>query len=92
MLDRLGGRKQASVERRRALVLLDDLLPLLDDPDDRRTGLAAWRFAQQREDLFQPLDLFSVSPSCFSKAALSSGDCAAFAIFGRALRIFFSAK
>jgi hypothetical protein len=29
---------------------------------------------------------------CFSNAALSLGDCAAFAIFGSADRIFFSAK
>ena len=34
----------------------------------------------------------SVSSSCFWNAALSSSDCAAFAIFGKALRIFFSAK
>ena len=32
------------------------------------------------------------APRCFSKAALSSACCAAFAIFGRLARIFFSAK
>ena len=34
----------------------------------------------------------SVSLSCFSNAAFSYADCAAFAIFGKAPRIFFSAK
>src|ERR1700709_1518214 len=33
-----------------------------------------------------------VSLSCLTKAALSSLDCAALAIFGRVVRIFFSAK
>ena len=54
--------------------------------------LALGLLADRLEHLLQTRDLLFGLASCFSNAALSSWDWAAFAIFGKALRIFFSAK
>ena len=57
VLDRLGGRDQTGVERRRALVLGEDFLALLDDAVDRRAGLALGALADDLEHLLQAFDL-----------------------------------
>ena len=57
VFDGLGCGEEASVDRRRALELLEDLLPLLDNTVDRRAGLATCRLAKEFEHLDQSLHL-----------------------------------
>jgi hypothetical protein len=48
--------------------------------------------ADRLEDLFEPLDLLLGLAFMLLEGRLESSDCAAFAILGSAVRIFFSAK
>ena len=57
MLDRLGGGNQAGIDYGGFLTLLDDILTLGYEADDRVAFLAPGRGIDLLEDLFQPLDL-----------------------------------
>src|SRR3954470_9531302 len=57
MLDRLRGCQETGVEGGRTLVLGHDLRTFLGNPHDRCTGLALGLLIDQRENLFQALNL-----------------------------------
>jgi hypothetical protein len=57
MFDRLRRPKKAGIERGRALELLHDFLPLLDNSHNGVVGLAAGRFVEFLKHLFKPGDV-----------------------------------
>src|SRR5262249_50396937 len=92
VLHRLRRRQQAGVERGRALLLRHDLLASSMMPMMASQVLPCGLASIASNTCSRRVTWPSVSPRCFSNAARSLSSCAAFAIFGSALRIFFSAK
>ena len=91
MLDRLSGGQQAGVEGGRVGILLHDLLAFIEDTFDGIALLAARGLAEQLEYLFQPFDLPLGLVVVFLESGPQFVGVAAFAIFGNAFSICFSA-
>ncbi len=92
MLDRLCAGEKAGVMRIGFLELLHHFLAFFDKAKNGRAGLAARRLFKQFEYLFQPFDAGFGFYVVLLESSAQFFECAAFAIFGSATRIFFSAK
>jgi len=87
----LGRGEQCGIKCWRALELFDAFLTFLDKSLNRFALLALRSLFKEAEDFLKPIDLPLRLALMLPEGRLKSGDWAAFAILGSAVRIFFSA-